>query len=218
MQTAVIRIHQALPQTQCQRCGYEDCLGYAEAIANREAAINQCPPGGEEGIRRLAAITGQAVLPLNPDHGYEGPLTVAYIDENWCIGCTLCIKVCPTDAILGTNKHMHTVIESECVGCELCIPACPVDCIELEPVDTKTTGWAAWSQSQADHALKRYEARQLRLKAEAIEHDQRLAAKAQSKLDDLAQASQHTDPTVLDQKRSIIEAALARAKARQQQR
>jgi electron transport complex protein RnfB len=218
MQNQVIRIHQALPQTQCQRCGYPDCLGYAQAIADGDAAINQCPPGGEEGIHRLAEITGQAFQPLNPEHGYEGPLTVAYIDENWCIGCTLCIKACPTDAIVGTNKHMHTVIESECVGCELCIPACPVDCIELEPVDPSVTGWAAWTQAQADHALRRYEARRARLQREAIEHDQRLAAKAQSKLNDLAQVSLHTEPAVLDQKRAIIEAALARAKARQQQR
>jgi electron transport complex protein RnfB len=218
MHDQVIRIHRALPQTQCQRCGYPDCLSYAQAIVEEQAPINQCPPGGAEGIDRLAEITGQAVAPLNPENGFEGPLTVAYIDENWCIGCTLCIKACPTDAIIGTNKHMHTVIESECVGCELCIPACPVDCIELEPVNPNASGWAAWSQAQADHALQRYEARQKRLKREAIEHDERLAAKAQSKLADLEQASLHTEPAVLDQKRAIIEAALARAKARQQQR
>ena len=104
--------------------------------------INQCPPGGAEGIARLAALTGQPALPLNPDHGAEGPRSVAVIDEAWCIGCTLCIKACPTDAILGSNKLMHTVIEPHCTGCELCIPVCPVDCIALENVTGARTGWA----------------------------------------------------------------------------
>ena len=212
------QLHRALPQTQCKRCDQPDCLSYAQAIVRGEAAINQCPPGGQEGVRRLAALTGQAEIPLNPDNGYEGPLTLAVIDEQWCIGCTLCIKACPTDAIVGTNKFMHSVIADACTGCELCIPVCPVDCIDLTPVSDERTGWDAWTQTQADQALQRYTARQTRLAREAVEHDQRLSAKAEHKLQDLAAASQHTDPQVLDQKRSIIEAALARAKARQAQR
>jgi Na+-translocating ferredoxin:NAD+ oxidoreductase subunit B len=150
------RIHAALPQTQCTRCGYPDCMAYAEAIAGGEAAINQCPPGGAEGVARLAAITGQPALSLNPANGLEAPRSVAVIDEAWCIGCTLCLPACPTDAILGSNKMMHTVIEPHCTGCELCIAVCPVDCISLENVTGEQTGWAAWSQVQADQALERY--------------------------------------------------------------
>lgn len=150
------QIFAALPQTQCTRCGYADCQAYADAIAHEGAAINQCSPGGAEGIARLSQITGQVVQALNPENGIEGPRSVAFIDENWCIGCTLCIDVCPTDAIIGSNKLMHTVIEPHCTGCELCIPVCPVDCIELENVTGARTGWAAWSQQEANHALKRY--------------------------------------------------------------
>ena len=139
------RIDAALPQTQCTRCGYPDCASYAQAIAQGEAAINQCPPGGAEGVARLAAITGHAVVPLSADHGVEGVRTVAFIDEAWCIGCTLCIKACPTDAIVGSHKKMHTVIEPYCTGCELCIPVCPVDCIQLDNASGGATGWAAWS-------------------------------------------------------------------------
>ena len=117
----VVRIHAALPQTQCTRCGYPDCLAYAEAITDKGVAINQCPPGGQEGVARLAAITGQSALPLNAANGLETPRAVAVIDEAWCIGCTLCLPACPTDAILGSNKLMHTVIEPHCTGCELCI-------------------------------------------------------------------------------------------------
>jgi electron transport complex protein RnfB len=149
-------IHAALPQTQCTRCGYPDCMAYAEAIAQEGAAINQCPPGGAEGVARLANITSQPALLLNPANGLETPRAVAVIDEAWCIGCTLCLPVCPTDAILGSNKMMHTVFEPHCTGCELCIAACPVDCISLENVTGERTGWAAWSQAQAEEALNRY--------------------------------------------------------------
>ncbi len=210
------RIDAALPQTQCTRCGYPDCAAYAQAIAAGEAAINQCPPGGAEGIARLAAITGQPAMPLNPDNGIDGPLTLAVIDEAWCIGCTLCIKACPTDAIVGSNKCMHTVIEPYCTGCELCIPVCPVDCISLEVVSGERTGWQAWSTEQADLARGRYQARQLRLQREAREHDALLEAKARMKFADLEAHSLHTDPATLDKKRAVIEAALARAKAKRE--
>lgn len=210
------RIDAALPQTQCTRCGYPDCAAYAQAIAAGEAAINQCPPGGAEGIARLAAITGQPAMPLNPDNGIDGPLTLAVIDEAWCIGCTLCIKACPTDAIVGSNKCMHTVIEPYCTGCELCIPVCPVDCISLEVVSGERTGWHAWSTEQADLARGRYQARQLRLQREAREHDALLEAKARMKFADLEAHSLHTDPATLDKKRAVIEAALARAKAKRE--
>lgn len=210
----VRRLLDVLPQTQCTRCGYPDCEAYAKAIAAGEAAIDQCPPGGAEGVARLARLTNQAPRPLNPAFGEEGPLGIAIIDEAWCIGCTLCIKACPTDAILGTNKRMHTVIEPWCTGCELCIPACPVDCIEMEPIADGRTGWASWSQAQADTARTRYAARRIRLEREAVEHADRLEAKARAKLADLPAHSLHTDPAVLDRKRTIIEAALARARQR----
>ena len=106
------QINALLPQTQCTRCGYPDCAAYARAIAAGEAGIHQCPPGGAEGVRRLAALTGLPEQPLSAEHGTEGPRTLAVIDEAWCIGCTLCIAACPVDAIIGTNKHMHTVIEA----------------------------------------------------------------------------------------------------------
>jgi electron transport complex protein RnfB len=214
MPVTAARILAALPQTQCTRCGYPDCAGYAQAIAAGEAAINQCPPGGAQGISRLAQLTGQPVSPLNPEFGLEGPRTVAVIDENWCIGCTLCIKVCPTDAILGSNKLMHTVIEPYCTGCELCLPVCPVDCILLENVSGKATGWDAWSPAQADTARERYDFHVARQKREQAENDQRLEDKARTKLANLEAHSLHTDPAVLDKKRAVIEAALARARAR----
>lgn len=211
------QILDALPQTQCTRCGYPDCAGYAQAIAAGEAPINQCPPGGAEGIARLARLTGQPETPLSPAFGLEGPLTVAVIDEDWCIGCTLCIKACPVDCIVGASKLMHTVIDDQCTGCELCVPACPVDCIAMVPVTGQATGWQAWSPAQADEARHRYAFHRLRLERDARENDERLAAKAQAKLADLQAHTRHTDPAVIEAKRAVIEAALRRAREKRQQ-
>jgi len=126
----VEQINQVLPQTQCGQCGYPGCKPYAEAIAKGEAPINQCPPGGQDGIGKLAALLDVEELELNPDNGVEDEVdTIVEIVEADCIGCTKCIQVCPVDAIVGAAKHMHTIIGDECTGCDLCIPACPVDCI-----------------------------------------------------------------------------------------
>ena len=168
----------ALPQTQCTRCGYPDCGGYAQAIAAGDAAINQCPPGGTEGIARLAALTGRPRLALNPAHGSEAPRQLAVIDEDWCIGCTLCLKACPVDAIVGGPKAMHTVIAPLCTGCELCLPACPVDCISLVPVTGTRSGWQAWSAPQAAEARVRFGWHGQRLERDEFERTQRLAANA----------------------------------------
>jgi Na+-translocating ferredoxin:NAD+ oxidoreductase subunit B len=207
------RLNDALPQTQCTRCGYPDCHGYAAAIATGEAGINQCPPGGAEGIARLAALVGETAPALAPAHGREAPRGVAIIDEAWCIGCTLCIKACPVDCIVGAAKKMHTVIEADCTGCELCLPACPVDCISMQPVTGERTGWAAWSPEQALHSREQYAFRQMRLARDKHDNDERLAAKAAHKLADLANQTLHTDPVVIDRKRAVIDAALARARA-----
>jgi electron transport complex protein RnfB len=208
------RIDAALPQTQCTRCGYADCRRYAEAIAAGEAPINQCPPGGAEGIRRLAAVTGQSAAALNPANGIEGPRKLVVIDEAWCIGCTLCIKACPVDCIVGAPKVMHTVIERLCTGCELCIPVCPVDCIAIEDATPGASGWAAWSPAQADEARVRYGRHRLRTERDLRENDERLAAKASAKLADLENVSSITDPAALERKRAVIEAAMKRARQR----
>jgi Na+-translocating ferredoxin:NAD+ oxidoreductase subunit B len=208
------RIDAALPQTQCTRCGYPDCRAYAEAVASGEAPINQCPPGGAEGIARLAAITGRDVVALNPANGAEGPRKLMFIDEAWCIGCTLCIKACPVDCIVGAPKLMHTIIEDLCTGCELCLPACPVDCIAVVDATPGRSGWDAWSEGDADRARTRYAAHRARIQRDAQENDARLAEKAKHKLADLAAASSITDPAALERKRAAIEAAIERASAR----
>lgn len=206
------RIHDALPQTQCTRCGYPDCEGYAAAISNGEAHINQCPPGGAEGIARLSAITGQPLLPLDPGFGLEAPRQVAFIDEQWCIGCTLCLDACPTDAIVGSNKLMHTVIEEHCTGCELCIPVCPVDCILLEPASGTRTGWAAWSQAQADAARTRYAAHKTRTQAASSPEELDSPVLATSGAP--AATADAPPQSAAEERRNAVQAAMARARAR----
>ena len=134
-------INQLLPQTQCGQCGFAGCKPYAEALASGDAPVNLCPPGGTEGIEKLANALGVDIIPFDANVVVDKPKMLAIIDENSCIGCTLCIQACPVDAILGSAKHMHTVIADECTGCELCLPPCPVDCIRMEAVKPSVITW-----------------------------------------------------------------------------
>ena len=161
------RIDALLPQTQCTRCGYDGCRPYAEAIAAGSADIDRCPPGGDEGVARLAGLLGRVPKPLDPECGEYTPPRVALIDEAACIGCTKCIQACPVDAVVGASKRMHTVIAAWCTGCELCIPPCPVDCIAMEP---------AAALPDADLSRARHELRAMRLARDEAEHAARLAA------------------------------------------
>jgi Na+-translocating ferredoxin:NAD+ oxidoreductase subunit B len=130
---AVEQIERLLPRIQCAQCGYPGCRPYAEAIAGGAAEINRCPPGGEGTIRELATLLGRDPPPLASSLGRASMERVARIDEPICIGCNLCARACPVDAIVGIPHTMHTVIEQHCTGCELCLPPCPVDCIQLVP-------------------------------------------------------------------------------------
>ena len=153
------QINAVLPQTQCTKCGYDGCKPYATALAESSADIDRCPPGGDAGVQKLATLLNKTVKPIDPECGVPGPLKVAVIDEQHCIGCTLCIQACPVDAIVGANKRMHTVLADWCTGCDLCLPPCPVDCIEMVEV----AGNAQWSEQDAQLARQRYEHRQNRL-------------------------------------------------------
>jgi electron transport complex protein RnfB len=212
------QIEDLLPQTQCTKCGYPACRPYAQAIAQGEADINQCPPGGMEGVERLARLTGRPVIPINPANGVERPRPVAFIDESLCIGCTLCIQACPVDAILGAAKQMHTILPSLCTGCDLCVAPCPVDCIVMVPrdgaPDRDATGWAAWSQEQADAARARHDLRTERLRGEKEENDARLAAKAVEKMRAVTLEATNTPEELAEKerKRAIIAAAIERAR------
>ncbi|RQS76313.1 electron transport complex subunit RsxB [Burkholderia sp. Bp8963] len=230
--TLADRIEDLLPQTQCTKCGYQGCRPYAEAIAAGDANYNQCPPGGAEGVARVARLLGRPVIPLNPVNGDERPRPVAVIDESLCIGCTLCMQACPVDAIAGAPKQMHTVIASLCTGCDLCVPPCPVDCIAMVPVTGEHTGWDAWTQDQADAARERHDRRLARERREREAAEARAAARRSASAAqpaaapaDLQPASQSssrpaTQPAAPTgaaadadaKKRAIIAAALERAR------
>jgi electron transport complex protein RnfB len=132
------QVESLLPQTQCGQCGYPGCRPYAEAVARGEEEINRCVPGGEATVRNLADLLGRDPVALEVE---EKPPAVAVIDEQACIGCTLCLQACPVDAIVVAAKQLHGIIAAECTGCELCLPPCPVECIHMVPVDTDIPHW-----------------------------------------------------------------------------
>lgn len=218
------RLEDILPQTQCTKCGYPDCRGYAEALATGTVAPNRCPPGGVEGIMRLSQIL-TPIYPqdafelhakIDPACGIERPRPVAFIDPQKCIGCTLCIQACPVDAIVGASKQMHIVLPEWCTGCDLCIPPCPVDCISMFNVTENITGWDAWSAELANASRERYHSRENRLDREEKDNDARLAKKAAAKLVAVNSETALSDQAKQEQerKRAIIAAAIARSQAK----
>jgi electron transport complex protein RnfB len=212
-----------LPQTQCTQCGYRGCRPYAEAVARGEAEINQCPPGGAALIRKLGRLLDRPETPLNPAHGIEKPRAAALIDETRCIGCMLCIRACPVDAIVGTAKRMHTVLTEFCTGCELCLPPCPMDCIDMVELDglaqqgnVHAGALARQSiESMATIARERIHFREFRVARDLHERGQRLEKKAREKGATLAaQPGGHDTDRKKAAIEAAIEAAIARARAR----
>lgn len=128
-------INKLLPQTQCQSCGYPDCNTYAEAVSESRANINRCAPGGSKVIHSLAELLNTTIIPLDKDIEATALGSTALIDEQYCIGCTLCIDACPIDSIVGAAKKTHTILNSLCSGCGLCLPPCPTNCIQIVPLD-----------------------------------------------------------------------------------
>jgi Na+-translocating ferredoxin:NAD+ oxidoreductase subunit B len=188
----VDRIDALLPQTQCRRCSEDGCRPYAQAIAAGHAPINRCPPGGQSTIAALAEFLHVPALPLDTSRGTTQPFALAFIDEAICIGCTLCIQVCPTDAIVGAAKQMHTIVADRCTGCELCLPPCPVDCIAMLPAGRD------WTIADADRARERNDARRERLSSKATSRKPAPPATAGA----------------CDERKAAVAAALARARAR----
>ncbi|AWB33807.1 electron transport complex subunit RsxB [Orrella marina] len=199
-QILIQTIDAILPQTQCTQCGYDGCMPYAEALARGEADINRCPPGDESGMRALASLLGRAPKPIDPACGQPGPLTVAVIDEEHCVGCTLCIKACPVDAIIGANKRMHTVLPDWCTGCDLCVAPCPVDCITMTPVSDPALMWGPRRAAQARER-----------------HQSRLARKRDSNAQSSARTNRLARPSQSD-KENVVAAALAKARERRMAR
>lgn len=218
-------LNRLLPQTQCRECGYQGCEPYAQALLSGEAPINLCAPGGDTVMHDLARTLQRP--PLAPAKTQAPAL--ALIDENVCIGCVACIRVCPVDAILGATKQMHTVLTDECTGCGLCVPSCPVDCISMVAVnDTHLPRNRFLGQHENEarfqasaHAQSRYQQQQTRRQnytkpthqnrsqTTAAANPTALIAQAMAR----AQAQQHSSPAANREQFRQRQLAEAQAKA-----
>ena len=204
----VAEIDALLPQTQCTRCGYPDCLAYAEAISTGETGIDRCPPGGVETLHALSALLRRPAEALDPSVGTFTPGTVAFIEESLCIGCTKCIAACPVDAIVGGPKLMHTVIEALCTGCELCLPPCPVDCIHFTPAQGVTEAYEGWQFPQGGR--ERADA----LRTRYLRHGARLLREKETRRRKAAPVQGSSQGGLQAQRKAEIAAAVARVRAK----
>ena len=198
MSASVDKIDALLPQTQCTKCGYKDCMDYAKAIYHGEKH-NRCPPGGEKGIRALSDLLKRDMLQLDENCGRHEAKQLAVIDEALCIGCTKCIDACPVDAIIGSKKQMHSVISNDCTGCALCVEPCPMDCIDMRVLPP--------SKQPENLALEVYERQKASYREKHVARDQRLAEKAK-----IAQQKHRSHLTFTDgsiNRKAYIEQALA---------
>lgn len=202
----IAQIDAILPQTQCSQCGFSGCLPYATAIAEGHADINQCPPGDEAGIRKLAALLGFAFKPLNTAHGVPKPKSIAIINEEHCIGCTFCIQACPVDAIVGAAKQMHTIIAEECTGCERCVAPCPVDCISMMLAPHPESEAQEMKQKATDRARARHQFRLQRLERDKQRQAEKFAEKSQVANNLTPHSGRNASL-----KKAVIQAAMARA-------
>jgi electron transport complex protein RnfB len=174
-------------------------------------------------------------VPLDPSCGVEAPRKIARIMADLCIGCTHCIGACPVDAIAGGPKRLHAIIPELCTGCALCLPPCPVDCIEMIEPPAALVGW---TRKDADAARERLNRRNARLARLARSERSRLAghgagARASVRPSTPSSTPLSTSPStsssmtsaqpaagtlapqnVAERKRVMIEAAVARARAR----
>ena len=195
-----------LPQTQCGLCDYQGCHAYATAIINNEAPIDRCLPGGVETLRELVHYLNQDLSPyMIAMEKKAKPITVAIIREKECIGCTKCTQVCPTDAIIGASKLMHTVIANACTGCELCLPPCPVDCIDIKTIKPPTF---IEKKQKAQRWRSRYENKQRRLTRHRAEQHYK---HQQSKL-------VTTTKQTLEARKATIRASLERVSAQKKKK
>jgi Na+-translocating ferredoxin:NAD+ oxidoreductase subunit B len=127
-----------LPGSQCGQCGYVGCAQAAAALARGEAKVTLCPPGGKALAEVLAAKLGIKVdLSAVVDDGPQ----LARVAEEICIGCCRCLKVCPTDAIIGAAKQIHNVINEACTGCGACTERCPTEAMTMVPVPVTLQHW-----------------------------------------------------------------------------
>ena len=131
-------IEALMPGTNCGQCGFPGCAGAVSAIIEGAAPPTCCPPGGKAVATAIAEKLGLALdLSGVADKGPQ----IAVVTEEICIGCCRCLKVCPTDAIVGAAKQIHNVLREACTGCEACIERCPTEALTLLPVPDTLQHW-----------------------------------------------------------------------------
>ncbi|MBQ9476204.1 MAG: Fe-S cluster domain-containing protein [Bacteroidales bacterium] len=151
-------VEKVMPGANCGGCGFAGCRAFADAAVKAPNLDSQfCPVGGNEVMKKVAAILGYEIQEKAPQvavvrcngscenrprtNEYDGAAScrikaALYSGDTLCpfgcLGCGDCVAACQFGALsMDPETGLPVVDESKCTACGSCVKACPKHIIEL---------------------------------------------------------------------------------------